>query len=323
MELDLIYMNSQKEDVDIMKDYTLDLAFGRDENNFVCEIVDTNHCCEENFYLYIEGTEYGGIIDSIGSDTDAGKVTYHGRTWHGILNSHILEPDRGADYLVCNGEANNVLATLINRMGLNSLFKAASDNSGITITNYKMNRYIKGYDGIRKMLKNAGAKLILKFNDGFVELSAKPFIDYSKDEQFDTDLIALDIKKNYNRLNHVICLGKGDLQDREVIHVYADENGNISENQVFTGLSEICDVYENVNAEGEDLKQGGIEKLEKAWAADKINFNFLDNAESYDIGDIVGASEHITKSEVAREITKKIVTIKDNTVTVSYPSDND
>ena len=323
MGIDLIYANANKEDIGIMRDYTLDLAFGSDENNFECKIVESNHCCEKDFFLYIESTEYGGIVDDIAVDTDDGEVTYLGRTWHGILNSKVLEPDSGADYLICSGEANSVLSTLIDRMGLNSLFKATADSSAITISNYKMNRYIGGYDGIVKMLKSVGAKLTMKFNDGFVELSAKPIVDYSKDEQFDTDLIALNIKKKGNVVNHIICLGKGDLKDREVIHIYADEKGNISQNQVFTGLAEVTAVYENTNAaDSEELKQGGIDILKNAWASNEIDFDFIDDEESYDIGDIIGAEEHITGTEVAREITKKIVNISNNTVIVSYPTDS-
>ncbi|MBR5305935.1 MAG: hypothetical protein IKU47_03340 [Oscillospiraceae bacterium] len=321
MGIDLIYMNAEKEDIGVMQDYTLDLAFGSDENDFECKVSENNHCCEKDFFLYIEGTEYGGIVDNIAVDTDAEEVTYSGRTWHGILASKTLEPDSGADYLVLSGEANTVLSTLIDRMGLNSLFKASAEDTGISISNYKMNRYINGYDGICKMLKTVGAKLKIKFINGFVELSAEPIVDYSKDEQFDTDLIALNIKKKYNRINHVICLGKGDLSQREVIHIYADENGNTSEIQAFTGFAEITATYENTNAEGDELRQGGVDLMKEAWADDELDFEFINNAESYDIGDIVGANEHITGTEVSREITKKIVTISNGTVTVSYPSD--
>lgn len=321
MDLDLIYMNSAKEDVGIMKDFTLDLAYGDSENNFECKIVDKQHCCKEGWFLYIENTEYGGIIDDIAVNSAKGVVTYLGRTWHGILNSKIIQPDNDADYLVVSGEANSVIATLINRIGVNSLFKAVADNSGITITNYRMHRYISGYDGIVKMLKSVNAKLNMKFNGSYIELSVKPIIDYSKDEQFDTDQIALIIKKKYNKLNHVICLGKGELSNREIIHIYADENGNIVENQVFTGLDEVETVYENVNVTGDELRKGGIDKIKAAWSSDELDFKFNNNEENYDIGDIVGGSEHITGTEVAREITKKIVNISNNTVTVSYPSD--
>ena len=318
--MDLIYTNADREDIGVLKDYTFDLAFGSSENDFECKVYKENHCCLEDYFLYIDGTEYGGIIDSIGVADD--EITYSGRTWHGILNSKILEPDSGQDYLILNGEANTVLGQLIGRMGLNSLFKASAETSGITINNYKMNRYIKGYDGIIKMLKAFGGKLNIKFNKGFVELSAKPIVDYSQNEQFNSDLIDFDVTKNYNPINHCICLGKGDLAKREVIHIYADRNGNISENQVFTGLEEVTAIYENVNAEGDELKSGGIEVIQNSWAADKLDFDFNADNESYDIGDIVGAREEITETTATKEITKKIVTIKNNDITISYPTDN-
>lgn len=317
--MDLIYMNKSKEDVGTMLDYTLDLAYGADENDFECRIVRSNHCCESGFYLYMEGTEYGGIVDDIGSDTDADEVIYYGRTWHGIMNSKILEPDAGKDYLILSGEANSVLGSLIARMGLSGLFKTSTDASGVNISSYKMNRYIAGYDGIRKMLKASGAKLNMIFKNGFVELSAKPIVDYSKDEQFDTDQIAFKIKKKGSPLNHVICLGKGDLSAREVIHVYADKNGQIGEIQSLTGILEVSAVYENTNAESSDeLKQGGIDLIRESWNSDEIDFDFESDEETFDVGDIVGAKENVTGVEVNTEITKKIINISNNTTTISY-----
>ena len=317
--MDLIFMKPNREDEGVLHAYTFDLAFGKDENDFECKIAENNHCCDEDFILYIENTEYGGIIDSIGADTAAKDVTYYGRTWHGVLNSKVLEPDSGANYLVLSGEANSVLATLINRMGLNSLFKASDEVSGINISNYQMNRYIKGYDGIRKMLKAFGAKLNMVFSEGFVVLSAKPIIDYSRDEQFDKDQIDFVVKKNNNVLNHVIGLGQGELSEREVIHVYADASGNISETQVFTGLEEVTDTYDNNSAESsEELYKGCVEMLETAWHSDELDFSFNSDDECFDIDDIVGATESVTGIEIRAEITKKIVQMNDNTTTISY-----
>lgn len=318
--MDLIYMNANKEDVGVLLDYTFDLAFGSNENDFECKIVQESHCCEEDFILYIEGTEYGGIIDDIGIDTDADEITYHGRTWHGVLNSKVLEPDSGADYLIVSGEANGVLSDLIGRMGLSDFFVASSEHSGIIISSYKMNRYITGYDGIKKMLASAGAKLNIRFSGGFAVLSAKPIIDYSKDEEFNKDQIDFKVVKKSNRLNHVICLGQGDLAEREVIHVYTDENGNISSTQVLFGLDEVSATYENVNAaDSTELCQGGIDLLKEAWEADELEFDFTsDDSRTYDIGDIVGATEETTGVTVTRDITKKIVQIKGNEITISY-----
>lgn len=312
-------MNENKEDVGVVHDATLDLAFGSDENDYECKLASVNHCCKEGHFLYFEGTEYGGIVDDIYIDTEKDEITYHGKTWHGILNAKVIEPDAGQDYLVLNGEANEMLAFLIARMGLEGLFRASTDASGINIGNYQMNRYIKGYDGIRKMLKASGGKLNISFKDSFVELSAKPIVDYSKDEQFDTDQIGFNIKKRYHPLNHVICLGKGDLAEREVIHVYADANGNISNTQKFFGVDEVADIYENVNAGSSDeLREGGIDIIQKSWASSEIDFDFSPDDYVYDIGDIVGAKERLTGIEVNAEITKKIVKIQNNETTISY-----
>jgi len=312
-------MNAAKEDVGVLQDYKFDMAYGSDENDFECQVATSNHVCEAGFYLYMEGTEYGGIVDSIQVDTDSEEITYKGRTWHGILDSKVICPDAGEAYLVMDGEANEMLAFLIDRMGLSAFFRASTDASGINIGNYKMNRYISGYKGIRKMLKASGAKLNISFKEGFVELSARPSVNYAQDEQFDTDQIDFKIQQFFKPLNHIICLGKGELVEREVIHIYADAEGNVSTVQTITGIDERVAVYENTNAESsEELIEGGIDMLQESWNSSSVEWNFDSNEETYDVGDVVGAKEKITKISAASEITKKIVTIKNNETTISY-----
>jgi len=455
-------MNRSREDEGVLADFTFDLAFGKDENNFECVVDTESHCCEEGYFLYYEGTEYGGIIDKIKVSTDKAEITYIGRTWHGLLESKVIEPLKATDasgggaivhkggknlipydwskgttyngmiftekdsfihaegeseidiwillgvmtlpkgtytfsanqtknsfafgivkesnrseslarvvtgsttmilaeeteirirlygaknqvydndftvmleygnkgtsyqpykslekeYLMLSGEANSVIGWLIERMGLGALFTASTEDSGIDISNYKMNRYIGGYEGIRKMLKDAGAKLHIEFKEGFAELSARPLVDYSKDEEFDTDQIDFVIEKNFHPINHVICLGAGNLSEREVIHVYADVSGNISTTQSIFGVDEVTAKYDNPNAESsEALMQGGIDLLKASWNADKVDFDFNSNEKTYDIGDVVGAREFVTGISASSEIVKKIVKIKDNTTTISY-----
>ena len=137
--MDLIYMNSDKEDIGVLKDYTFDLAFGSSENDFECVVSAKNNVCKPGFFLYYEGSEYGGIIDSVYVDTESENIKYLGRTWHGIIASKIIQPDANQDYLILNGEANAVIDSLLSRMGLSSLFKVSNDESGINISNYKMN----------------------------------------------------------------------------------------------------------------------------------------------------------------------------------------
>lgn len=317
--MDLICANKKREDICVLLDYDFDLAFGKDENSFECTVDYEKKHCSGGYYLYIEGTEYGGIIDYIKADTSAGEVVYGGRTWHGILESKILKPDEGEDYLVLSGEANEVLGDLIARMGLSELFDASGDASGITILSYRMNRYIDGYVGIRKMLKASGSKLKISFLNGKVVLAAVPITDYSQEEQFDSDKVALNIKKNYRPVNHLICLGKGELAERNVIHLYADSQGNISHTQSLTGIEEREAVYDFPSVESmEELEKEGTEKLLSLQNSDTVKADYSLEDECYDIGDIVGAVERKTGLAVSEEITKKIVTIKNGITNISY-----
>lgn len=317
--MDLIYMNAAREDIGILHDYKLDLAYGVDENDFELRIPSSSHCCGKGFFLYTEGTEYGGIVDEIASDTDAEEVTYTGRTWHGLLNSKIIEPDVGQDYLVLSGEANAVLGTLITRLGLGDLFAASVEDSGLIISNYQMNRYISAYDGIRKMLKTKNGKLRFTFKGGRVILSTHPRGDYTQDGNLDSDLVDLKVKRHYNPVNHLICLGRGELAAREVIHLYVDADGNVSKTQTFTGLDERSAVYDNSSAESlEDLENGGIDRLKELALADEVDAALDEDGNQYEVQDLVGATDNIIGLTVAAEITKKIITIENGEITISY-----
>lgn len=265
--MDLVYANEQREDLGFMPTCTLDLAYGVDENNFACTISREQHCCEKGYMLYMENTEYGGIVDTIKVSTASEDIVYSGRTWHGILDGKILCPDAGRDYLTVRGEANAVLGELINRMGLGNLFVADTADSQITITAYSFDRYVSGYKGIRKMLRNFSAKLHISFESGRVKLSAVPLIDYSVNDEFDSSVMDFNITKNYRPTNHLICLGKGDLADRKVIHLYTDAHGIIqpytsteiplsnadyvldTSKQILFYEEEVADVYDNSKAE--------------------------------------------------------------------------
>lgn len=317
--MDLIYADETRKDIGEILDHSLDLAFGTDENNFQCIVSLEDHCCRAGYYLYLEGTEYGGIIDEPEVDTDGGTVAYLGRTWHGILAGKILCPDEGEDYLILSGEANAVLGQLIMRVGLSDLFEAAAENSGINISNYAMNRYVDAYAGIRKMLAASSGKLKMIHTGAKVQLSAVPLVDYSRDEEWDSSQMGFRVSKNINPLNHVICLGKGELAARQVLHLYMDESGNISYEQTLAGIREVAKTYDNPNAESvEELEKGGRELLEDAYkAAEKLATSF-DSTQDYDIGDIVGAREEVTGMYVSRPIVKKIVTINRKGINIEH-----
>ena len=520
--MDLIYTNPDREDLGVLFDYEFDLAFGSSENNFECKVQMDNHCMEPGSFLYIEGTEYGGIVDSVAVDTENKTVTYSGRTWHGILAGNVIEPgkevvetiveetvevpnpnirlpegykelewiestgtqyidtgfkpnqntrvvidaqmtasgtqflfgarggssesynksyavllnatgkfrsdyngsnvvfdsivvtdrwtvdknknvcqignlsaistesafqspynlflfaineggtaayfakmkssggkvyDNGTfigdyvpsinldgkigfyslvdgafhgnagsgefiagpevvydpiqdviqtvitsevkyDYHVVNGEANTVIRDLIEYLGLTNIFTVDEAESGILVKNYHFERYTDAYKGIRKMLAEFGGKLKLTYKRDRVILSAVPLVDYSLDEEFDASQVDFQVKKNYRPVNHLICLGSGNLKDRHIIHLFADEYGGIqpyktTENpvcdadyildkskQVLFGVEEVADVYDYSSAQTTE-NYIRLEEQPDDWATKYMDYFIQDENSGY------------------------------------------
>ena len=314
--MDLIYTDENRIDKGVLSAYAFDLSFGASENDFEMTLGANEPVLSDGSFAYIEGTEYGGVVDGIKASTTSNTVTYKGRTWHGLLNSKVIEPDAGEPYLIVSGDANELLSMLIDRLGLSGLFVAAEELSGINIRKYQFHRYCKGYDGIRDMLEDNGAKLKIAWENRAVQLSAAPVVDYT-DSPADSDTASLNVEKYSKKVNHLICLGKGDLTEREVIHLYADQFGNLGDEQHYFGLDEITDTYENANSE--DLRQDGISKFKSLRNNDKADFSLKEaNAIPFDIVDIVGAFEIRTGIAVTNIVTQKIIKIKNGVISTEY-----
>lgn len=338
--MDLIYMNSEMVDQGILQDFEMDLAFGANENNFECKIPSSSHCCDAGFFLYIEGTEYGGTVDAIEVISETGEVIYSGRTWHGIIGSKVIMPlcsgeastaevtikdtDSNGDsyvdrYLIISGEANACIGFMLDRLGLSGLFSASDVDSGIAINNFQFDRFMDGYSGIVKMLTSVGMRLHVEYQEEKVILSAQAQYNYATDEEFDPDLVNMQLKKKIKAVNHLVCLGTGEMENRMVIHLYSDENGNISQTQTLFGMDEYAAVYDYsaVESEEELLKQG-VEHLESLWLPDEMVIRLDDSSDFYHVGDKVGATDNITGLSATAAIRKKIVTIRDGLISISY-----
>lgn len=341
--MDMIYTNAKRVDQGVLLDYEMDLAFGADENNFECTVAYASHCCEAGSFLYMEGTEYGGVVDTIQSKSDTKEVIYSGRTWHGILGSKIILPLQAGEsstgsvtlkttdadgktivgrYLIISGDANACLQFLLDRLELSAMYKAADVAAEVSINKFQFDRYTDAYSGIVKMLSSAGLKLKIMYSNGMVELSAVEKYDYSKDEEFDSDLVEVSVKKAYKTVNHLICLGKGELESRTVVHLYTDAQGNISQTQTLFGCDEYVSIYDYSAVESEEeLISSGKDKLKALWKQDKISIDFDESMDTYDVGDVVGAVDNITALAISATITKKIVTIKNGQITIALSTD--
>ena len=319
--MDLIYTNAKRVELGILLAHSLDLSFGIDEkeNNFELTLGKSEPVLEEGAVIYMDGTEYGGIVGGMRSSSTDETRTHLGRTWHGIINDKVICPDPGADYFVVDGEANAILGEIVVRLGLGGLFKARTASSGIMIKRYQFARYVRGYDGLRAMLSSASAKLKMAWSGTALELYAEPIVDYT-DQPVDGDEATLTVEHYGSKVNHLICLGSGTLADRMVLHLYVDQFGRICSSQYYTGLDEIADIYDYANAASEEeLHSYGIKQLEALRDNDKVEVTAYEGSGlEYDVGDIIGGTDTTTGNTASAVVTQKIVTINNGVVSINY-----
>lgn len=226
--VDLIYTDENRKDLGVLQEYSFDCAFGSDENSFELTTPRREQLLHEGCFVYVENSEIGGIVDKIKVNTRDNQIIYKGRTWHGILADKVLVPDAGEDYVLLSGEANEVLGDIIEMLDLTDLFEASTEVSDFEVDNY-FTAYSNPFFVMNDMLHLDTAKLMMVY-DGVkkkIILSAIPYVDYSLDEEWSADKKDFEAEKDYLPVNHLICLGKGDLSDRYVIHLFTDEAGNV------------------------------------------------------------------------------------------------
>ena len=129
---------------------------------------------------------------------------------------------------------------------------------------------------------------------------------------------------NRRGINHLICLGKGDLKDRIVVHLYVDQNGEISQTQQhFTGSEEIAAIYDSSGSERDDLIKNGIKELESKKSSMSYNMTMTKLEGNIDVGDIVGGRDYLTGISMKKPIGRKIWTIASGKEKVEYKLEGD
>jgi hypothetical protein len=251
--------------------------------------------------IYVDGTEYGGEISGSVIDIAENTITYTGRTWRGTLDQQIIEPPAGQDYRIVSGN----LATSMRTLPLGPFISVEDTTySGNT---YQFERYVTTLNGATNLLTaaNPDLRMAIEWESsgyfGTAKLSIVPtrdlrsIVEVSQDYN---DKIQLRITRDGNTPKELICLGSGELHDREVIKLYADDNWNISTTPI-TGAYPV-EVYdfsssENLLADGRKHYLELIHNHEQI----EVSINDLDIR----LSDIIGAKDILTGEFVSAEIT--------------------
>lgn len=279
---------------------------------------------EHEMLVYVPDTEFGGIIGEIQTMNEPEMVYCRGYLWRGLLQHKIIEPPAGTDYYTISGDANACIRQLITNIYADQLIRGAESAAGVMISSYQFNRYTDLLTGMIAMLSSVGYRLNIEYiqqnTGGYVEIGAVPIENYTAQIQFsEDDEIKINADDIRNGVNHLICLGQGELSQRTVVHLYTDADGNISQTQTFTGRDEITETYDFSSAEDEaSLIKGGIERLMEIRSSKRFDASAGRIEADLQIGDIVSGQDYTTGISVSLPIERKILRIIGEIETVEY-----
>lgn len=300
----------------------IDIEYGTSEdstNDF--ELTDVSLRAIEPGGFYIPNTEIGGLIDYEKDRADHDYTVWRGFTWRGLLSKSVLMPPSGSNYLIVSGEANDVISSLISgRLG--DIFKASDADSGCTISSYQFPLYINLLDGIEGMLEYYGYRLDIKANKVAsgqpiqIVLAAKKATLLSGTFNEDNG-IPMAFEVDNMGINHLICGGPGELQNRMIRHLFIGQNGEVTTTQYYFGLKERTAFFDYPSAESEDdLIDASTKQLLELASHKTLSMESPEELE-LEIGDIVQGmfpDGTLVQSPVVRKIYK----IENGTLNMSY-----
>ena len=119
-------------------------------------------------------------------------------------------------------------------------------------------------------------------------------------------------------VNHLIVTGKGELQDRNILHLYVQENGEIGTEQYYTGIREITEVYENTSTETEELMSAAEDRLRSLAGKKTFKMDVAKLGMDVDIGDIVGGRDYLTGMYMAKQVENIVYEIINDVESKTY-----
>ena len=204
------------------------------------------------------------------------------------------------------------------------LYVVSGENTGVSVSNYQFDRYCTLLEGITKMLKSVGYRLDIRHKreqgvPGYILIRAVPIVDYSNQIELSKDCgLNYTMEDIRDGINHLIVTGKGELQDRNVFHLYAWPDGSIKKTQYYKGLDEITQVYENTSTETDQLEDQSIDKLTELMSKKKFGMDVEKLGIDVGIGDIIGGRDYLTGMYGAKPVENITCSITAGVISKEY-----
>ena len=278
----VVYTDGSRVDVGELTGARLDMEVGdTDDFQLTCP---SEYAVVGGSLVYVDGTSWGGIV----------------------------RPPAGRDYYEYDCDANALLRSLVASLGLDWLFAVPAGNAGIRLTG-RFDRYTDMWSGIRKAARAAGARVSVLWGGLRAELTMVP----RSVVEADPSQAPATVDEPWRVINHLVCLGQGELADRIVLDLYADANGNVSRTQTLFGADERAATYDYSNAEAAELLEEGTQKLLELQARSSVAVDTSALEEDVMLGDVISAVDDTTGASATAEVTRLVVRVEDGQLRVT------
>lgn len=318
MDTHIILTGPDWTEIGMSSDYALECAVGDDENDFDLKLRGMHPPrLGEGSLWYVEGTEWGGIVDRVKVEHAGGAsaVTYSGRAWPGILQGRVVLPASGQTHYRSQGDANRCIGEVIAALGLQGLFVTPAGDSGIEV-DHQWDRFDDAWHGLVSALASAGARPEIRRVDGYTMISAVPAATWG--DEVDSDLIDFTMERDYRPVNHLVCAGSGEMEDRAVVHLYASESGEVSRVQTLFGTDEVAELYEYTTDDEDELIEDGTKKLLDYQVQGEIDVSIPDGSTEFSYGDTVVGRDNESGIVLTGKVSRKTATGSGGPMTISY-----
>lgn len=255
--------------------------------------------------------EWGGVIQGFEKNSTEQTTTITGLTWRGWMAQKIVRPSDGNDYYIISGT--DFLGAILSTMGEQNIWWGYQKWDEIdypTSFSYQCPRYCTLLEAIEGFCSAYGFTFYIyatTTQDGTaVRFGVRPV------KEVETKNINYIVKKE-NGINGLICLGQGELKDREVkclsLH---PNNGKIyrtGSRLYWWGERTRASVYENAGATGEELYTYGEQRFKELLGGETVTINSLDyEGEQLFIGDTLTQYDETLGEWITATIGNKIYT---------------
>lgn len=317
----LIHADSNRAEVGMITDFRQFDA----QIHHNCELADNTYSLEmavgawqkekimRGDYIYIDGTEFGGIVSSVTKNTTNDTVTIKGPLWRALLAMRIIFPPEGTAYKVYSGiEANAMIADVIGTDYV-SLFTVSDIDTETSI--YHSFRYQTKLAGLSKALNKVGFTLSCIYDATIqrVRVQARRIVDYSDYSDISSDL-GIGLSVGVGRVddyNHIIGLGSGELENRMVRELWMQDGeiyrvrpAAISESK----LRSLTFDYPNAESENELYSSMSDALLEYA-AMSSASVDLTDFQLNLQLDDIITTIDRDLGITAKKSISQRVLTI--------------